>query len=127
MRLPNGSKMVTRSFAPTASSGWTSTPRAASALTNAASLFGGLERLVGPQVQLRRAALEPGAAAHGQVRRLDDFGQSQHAGIKVARDRLGAGWHRQLYVINARNLCHIQFLQVVLQNSPRDAIVRAGS
>ena len=53
------------------------------------------------QVDLDRAALEPGPAASRERRRLGQLGDPEQARVEGARLRLAAGRHGELHVIDA--------------------------
>ena len=61
----------------------------------------GAEVGVHAQVDLDRAALEPGPAAGRERRGLGQLGDPQQSRVEGARLRLAAGGHRELHVIDA--------------------------
>src|ERR1700682_4267123 len=61
------------------------------------------EVVLDAEVNLRGASLEPCASAHGEVRRLRQFGQSEKSAVERPRLGLAPSRHRKLYVMNAND------------------------
>ena len=55
------------------------------------------------EVQLQRAAAKPNTAANGEIGGFRDFRQAENASVKAARQRLTAGGHGKLDVIDSVN------------------------
>ena len=66
-------------------------------------LVRGSEVALDAEVDLHVRALEPAAAALGEVRRLRHFGEPEHAGVEAPRRGLAPGRHRELDVIDRQD------------------------
>jgi hypothetical protein len=64
---------------------------------------------VNAEVQLQRSTSEPHPATSGQIRRLLLLDQPKHAGIERSRSGLLSCRHRELHVIETKNLGHATF------------------
>ena len=53
------------------------------------------------EMKLQRAALEPGASAHGEIGGLGNFCQAEKAAKKSTRQLLTTTWYRELDVIDS--------------------------
>ena len=64
-------------------------------------LLRGTEIILDTEVELQRSQLEPDAAAPGEMGRLRDLPQTEHAGVEGARRVLGVPGDGELEVMEA--------------------------